>query len=83
MASKKDRDQAWNNARKLKSENPDVWRQDDYGNKIRKASYGTKGEFGWEIDHKNPKSKGGSDAPKNIQVIHWKENREKGDKYPY
>ena len=28
------------------------------------------------------KSKGGSDNIKNLQPLHWKENRSKGDKYP-
>ena len=83
MASKKQIDQVWEKARKIRGENPDVWRKDNHGNKIRKASYGIQGEYGWELDHKNPKSKGGTDKAQNIQPLHWKENRKKGDKHPY
>ncbi len=83
MASKKDVEQAWENAREVRGRNPDTWRRDPYGNLIRHGSYGTQGEFGWELDHKFPESKGGSDTPHNIQAVQWEQNREKGDKYPY
>ncbi len=83
MASKKDIDQVWEKAKKIGSKNPNVWRQDIHGNKIRKHSYGTQGEYGWEFDHKYPQAKGGSDSQRNIQPLHWEENREKSDKYPY
>ena len=39
--------------------------------------------MGWEIDHRHPKSKGGTDCPRNLQAVQWKENRTKSDKYPY
>ncbi len=81
MASKKDIEAAWEKARSIRGKNPDVWRKDPAGNTIRKPSYGTQGEYGWELDHIKPKAKGGSDARKNIQPLHWEENREKSDKY--
>lgn len=83
MASKKEIASAWAKAKTIRGENPDVFRKDAFGNKIRKASYGTHGKYGWELDHKNPKSRGGTDSLKNIQPLHWKENRKKSDKYPY
>jgi 5-methylcytosine-specific restriction endonuclease McrA len=82
MPSKKQIDQIWEKAKPVREKNPDVWRKDQEGNLIRKASFGTKGEFGWEIDHKKPLAKGGSDDPRNLQPLHWQENREKSDKYP-
>ena len=83
MPSKKTINNTWEKASPIKGQNPDVYRKDAYGNKIRKASYGTQGEFGWELDHKKPVSKGGSDNARNIQPLHWEENRQKSDKYPY
>ncbi|MCH7751164.1 MAG: HNH endonuclease [Planctomycetes bacterium] len=83
MASKKKIEEAWDKAKPIRSKNPDTWRKDKFDNKIRHGSYGTEGEFGWELDHKNPQSKGGSDKPQNIQPLHWEENRKKSDKYPY
>ena len=80
MASKKQIDDAWDKAKPLRGKNPDTWAKDAAGNKIRKGSYGTHGEFGWELDHKNPKAKGGSDSPRNIQPLHWEENLKKSDK---
>ena len=83
MATKSQRDAAWNNASKIKGKNPDVYRKDAYGNEIYKASYGKQSEKGWEVDHKHPVSKGGTDSNKNLQAVQWKENRAKSDKYPY
>ena len=39
--------------------------------------------MGWEVDHRHPISKGGTDSPKNLQAVQWKENRQKSDTYPY
>lgn len=80
MASKKLIEKVWEKAKEMKGKEPDVWRKDTYGNKIRFASYGTEGEFGWEMDHKIPKEKGGSDNLRNLQPLQWEENREKSDK---
>ncbi len=80
MVSRKKIDEVWEKGKTVKGRNPDAWRKDQEGNLIRKGSYGTQGDYGWEIDHKNPKSKGGSDDPRNLQPLHWEENREKGDK---
>ena len=82
MPSKKQIEQTWEKGTPIRGKNPDVWRKDSEGNTIRKASYGTQGEYGWEIDHKKPVVKGGSDDPRNLQPLHWEANREKSDKYP-
>jgi len=83
MTSQKQIDKLWDKAKPIRAKNSDAWRRDVYGNVIRKASFGTEGEYGWEEDHRKPKEKGGTDAPKNLQPLHWNENRRKGDKYPY
>lgn len=80
MASKKTIEKVWDKAKPIRGKNPDTWRRDSEGNKIRHGSYGTQGEYGWEIDHKHPESKGGSDSDRNLQPLQWEANREKGDK---
>ena len=75
-------EKAWENAHKIRCRHPDVYRK-DYGNIIYKSSYGKQSEMGWEIDHKHPKSKGGTDSSRNLQAVQWEENRSKSDKYPY
>ena len=64
MASQKRVETIWDKARSIRGQNPNIYRKDDFGNIILKQSYGTKGEYGWEIDHKNPKSKGERTVPK-------------------
>jgi len=83
MASQKRIDSAWEKAIPIRGQNPDVYRKDACGNKIRKASYGTHGNYGWELDHKKPLAKGGSNSSGNIQPLHWEENQKKGSTYPY
>jgi len=76
-------DQVWEKGTPIRGKNPDAWRKDTEGNVIRYGSYGTKGEYGWEVDHKNPRSKGGTDNIRNLQPLQWEENRKKGNNYLY
>ncbi len=80
MASQKLIDEVWGKATPIRGRNEEVWRKDEEGNRIRKASFGTQGIYGWEIHHSNPKAKGGSDNLKNLKPLQWEENREKSDK---
>jgi 5-methylcytosine-specific restriction endonuclease McrA len=51
---------------------------------IKKDAYGkTDDEFGWEIDHIDPKSKGGTDDLDNLRPLHWENNRARGDNSPF
>ena len=74
-------DQVWDKATPIRGKNPEAWRKDPEGNVIRYGSYGTQGEYGWEIDHKKPRSKGGTDNIRNLQPLQWEENRAKSNKY--
>ena len=83
MAKQKQKEIAWDKAYPIQGKNPNLWRHDPYGNTIYKPAYGKEGDQGWQVDHKHPKSKGGTDNPRNLQPIQTKENRQKGAKYPY
>ena len=84
-------EEIWQKARLIDKEtfiNPivqasnDEFRLDDLGAIIKKSEYGTESDFGWEIDHILPLSKGGTDNSINLQVLHWKNNRIKADDFP-
>ncbi|MCL1993732.1 MAG: HNH endonuclease [Spirochaetes bacterium] len=48
------------------------------GRVILKAAYGQDGsQFGWNIDHIQPKALGGTDRKENLQIVHIETNREK------
>ena len=72
-------DKAWKNAKTIRGEDPDKYRQDPYGNKIHKNSFGKDSAMGWEVDHIKPIARGGSDSTQNLQALQTKVNREKSD----
>jgi 5-methylcytosine-specific restriction endonuclease McrA len=76
-------DKVWDKGKKIPSKNPDLYRRDPAGNEIYKPSYGKDSEKGWQIDHKNPVSKGGTDNLRNLQPLQTDENKEKGSTYPW
>jgi len=72
----------WEKGKTIRGENPDVTRRDECGARIRRSGYGETTAMGWEIDHKNPVSNGGTDNLRNLQPLQWENNRHKGDDYP-
>ncbi|WP_441459067.1 HNH endonuclease domain-containing protein [Burkholderia thailandensis] len=82
MVSKKEIDEVWEKGRSIKGKDPDLYRKDAHGNEIYKPSYGKNGEKSWEIDHKVPVAKGGSDSMKNKQPLQTDANRQKSDTHP-
>lgn len=78
--SKADRDWCWNEADPIRGRNPNLWRQDEFGNEIYKPSYGMGGEHGWEVGHRHPVSQGGTDHRRNLRVEHTETNESEGDR---
>lgn len=72
--------QAWSRAQIVTGWDPNAIRKDPCGAWIKWVEYGnTDSEWGWEIDHIHPVAHGGTDHPNNLQALHWKNNRAKGD----
>lgn len=76
-------DEIWERGQKIRGKDPNLYRRDPAGNTIYKPSYGKDTEMGWEVDHKKPVDKGGTDNLKNLQPLQTDENREKSNQYPW
>ena len=72
----------WQKAQVYPGYNPRVYRKDRCGAWMKRSAYGTTGDYGWEIDHMRPVSRRGSDELDNLQPLHWRNNRGKGEDYP-
>lgn len=69
----------WNKGYPIVGENPAVWRNDCFGNRICWHDYGDRTSIhGWEEDHIVVKAVGGSDEVYNLRPLHWKKNASLG-----
>lgn len=82
MVTEKDKEWTWEQAKPIRGKNPNLFRRDEEGNKIYKPAFGTSGDMGWQVDHRKPVVRGGTDHRKNLRALQTKANQEKGDKYP-
>lgn len=72
----------WEKAKEVPGYDKNKWRQDFAGAWILRNQYGIRSEYGWEIDHLEPRNRGGSDDPSNLIPIHWRNNISKSGSYP-
>ena len=73
--------EVWSSARILDGYPSNIWRADKCGKTIKWSDHGNRNSnHGWEIDHINPVSNGGSDELYNLQALHWENNVNKADK---
>jgi 5-methylcytosine-specific restriction endonuclease McrA len=73
----------WNRSSPIPDYPADKWGRDICGHAMKYSDHGKEGDYGWEIDHIKPSSKGGSDFLDNLQPLWWKHNRQKGYTYPW
>ena len=73
------KDEVWDKAQQIRGKNPDQYRRDPAGNQMFKGSYGKNSPQGWEVDHINPVSKGGSESLRNLQALNTQQNRSQGN----
>ena len=64
----------------VSNRDPNIWRKDDAQTWIRREDYGNQdSQYGQDIDHIKPESKGGGDALSNLCPLQWQNNSAEQD----
>ena len=62
----------------------DKWRIDQCGGVMSFTDHGNRdSKYGWEIDHIDPVSNGGTDDLKNLQPLNWEVNVKKSNRMDF
>ncbi len=69
----------WEKSKTIRGKDPDLYRQDPYGNTLYHSSYGKNTPMGWHVDQKKPVSHGGSDGLRNLQAMQSNKNMSLGN----
>ena len=65
----------WEKGTVVAGNKPNDWRKDQCGAWIGRSYYGNRNsQYGWEIDHIKPESKGGGDELSNLRPLQWENN---------
>lgn len=74
-----DVDAVWNKGTPIVGMDPKKYRVDNYRNILDRDEYGKDTPLGWEVDHKIPSSRGGSDDIANLQPLQKRVNNKKSN----
>jgi hypothetical protein len=68
----------WQKAKQFPNPSDPGWAKDDCGAWIQRSTYGDRNSlYGWEVDHIQPESRGGSNELSNLRPLHWENNANK------